>query len=556
MSRLHWWSLPGPRRFLDGVLERRAQHGIVAVETPAGLAGLVDAIAGRLREADGIRPEIVQGRDDSRSPAHLLGSRAHGARIGIRTVEDFLRAPELDGRTFIVHDIPVARWRRWQLFLGELRRLKLEPGLGPKIVTILPGGVRPDEVIGTFGGKALARWLGCVTRTDTEAWATEIAGPPSGLISRMARATTVELAGWNRSLLEALLRCEDIVQYDPRDILAAAAQDGIAGRAICWEDGLVDVWDDEVRVDTLALLASARAEEVTKRIWRAHIRVLFPFLDEIRTAIVRRHAATLSRLVSPESPWRRRPTVGFPDPPFRCNPLQLELSEIRMVARELIRRNMAQCEELLSEGEDTLCMKGNALRGSMAHLDPAPIADVQQIVDLWDQAEGWLPKEEAGWDWPRCGQTLTLMVGPPGAGKSTWAARNHPDGIVSADGVRSENPDYLERQVFAVARERVRKLLASGRNALLDAPNLDRTDRALSRSVAPAWIMVRYVVVDRPLADKLCDGTKRAPEQCGLIEEGHKAFAQVVGEALTGDGDASIVVVDAVRRDFDSKKAA
>ncbi len=536
MSGMDWWSLPGPRRFLDGVLERRARHGVVAVSAPAGLAGLNDALAARLREADAIRPEVAEDGADVRSPAHLLGARA-GARLGIRSVEDLVRAPELDGRTFVVHGIDPARWRRWQLFVSEFRRAKLEPGLGPRLLVVVPGGLRPEETAGVFGPAAVAKWLGYISRIDTETWAASLAAAPTGLIPRMARAASVELSGWNRGLLEALLGLDDELQFDPRGVLEAAAAEGVGGRATCWEDGLVDVWEDDVRVDTLALLATRRCEEVAKRIWRGHVRVLFPFLDDVRTAIVRRHLPALSRLVSPATPWSRPPSANYPTPPVRIDPFQLELPEIRMVGGHL-----------LSGNEVHLCRKGNALRAMMAHLDPAPLAKVQELADLWEAADEWLPKEEVGWDWPRCGQRLTLMVGPPGAGKSTWAARNHPEGIVSTDAIREESPRLLEPQVFAVARERVRKLLACGRDALLDAINLEAAHRALNRSVAPPWVKVRYVVVDRPLEEKIRDGGWRnAPDKQGMIEEGHEVFATGVAEALAGDGVPGIEVVDAVR---------
>jgi hypothetical protein len=58
----------------------------------------------------------------------------------------------------------------------------------------------------------------------------------------------------------------------------------------------------------------------------------------------------------------------------------------------------------------------------------------------------------------------------------------------------------------------------------------------------PADIQKKYVLIDRPLPDKLRDGGWRG--QKGLVDKYHRMFADHAGAALAGDGRVDVEVVD------------
>lgn len=544
-----WTDLPGPKRFIERIIARRNASSVVGVRLPRRIGWLGDAVASALdreiRRHDGTRADLIRvGSRETRSPAHIIGARG-SSRVRIRMTEDLLAIPELAGRTFLILNVTTDDWRRWLLFLGELRQSceKIERSR-LKVVFFLPGGVPPEEEREAFGRDGVSVWQGVVGQADTVVWAHQKGFSPQGICERLALETSIELAGWNRDLLDFLLDQDEEIQIDPREYLKAPAADAIGVRNACWEDGLVDVWEGWPRVDTLALLAADRDEEVRKRVWRAHSRVLFPVIDEIRCAIIRRHLSRFEPIFKNRKIWRRVSKPGFPEPKERTDPFQLELSELREITNHA-----------LTDREKRILREALDLRRKMAHMEPADANGARAIEDLWTGMEGDVPQVELGWNWPRCGQTLTIMVGPSGAGKSTWVRRHYSaENIVSSDAIREEiGIQFDHDRIFAEVGRRVKRLLASGRDAVVDAMHLRAHERAASRKLAPKWLLVRYVVIDRPLADKVRDGGWRnLPEKEGMIEENSRRFLKNIGDVLRGDGVEDVEVVNLIQRNAEA----
>ena len=531
--------LPGPRRFLARVLERRARGGVTGVRLPGGLADLdaafTSALEEEVRHREGLRLEIINlAGGDARSPAHVIGARA-GGRLRVRSIADLAGVDDLAGRTFLVRGADRTTWGLWSLFLQRLR--KLNAGLDdfcPAVIFIVPLATPPREERETFGPDGVSVWQGVLGRSDVSLYALADGTSPGGIFDRLARETCIEVAGWNLPLLEFLLEQDDELQVDPRAALREGAYAAVGGRDVCWEEGLVDVWEGWPRVDTLALLAAEREEEVRKRVWRAHASTLFPVIDEIRSGVVRRHLERMKGFFQ-DGGWRRTPTEGFPPPVLRTDPFQLELGEVLKI-----------CADWLDHDERQLLRAANALRRRMAHMEPARADEVRILEDLWTRQSAAVPPVEAGWNWPRCGQVLTVMVGPSGAGKSTWVAVNCEAGtIVSSDAIREEGGRRDSEWVFAEVQRRASALLSSGRNAVIDATQLRAFERAASRSVAPSWVPVRYVVIDRPMEEKIRDGGWRLEAENGKLIEMHaRMFAANLAEILDGDGVSKVEVLD------------
>lgn len=184
--------------------------------------------------------------------------------------------------------------------------------------------------------------------------------------------------------------------------------------------------------------------------------------------------------------------------------------------------------------------------------------DRQRVVDMWRSegitcfqvTENWeAPKRIA----PIRKTLLTVMVGPAGAGKSTWCENNTPAReIVSSDEMR----EYLcgdfrcqERnaEVFQAVHELVRARLNCGLPVTVDATNLRRRDRLACVALAPEDTHVRYVVVDRPLEEKVKDGGWRNAVVIGdktLVTKHHERMQSVLKDVLRGDGLPNVYVLD------------
>ena len=158
---------------------------------------------------------------------------------------------------------------------------------------------------------------------------------------------------------------------------------------------------------------------------------------------------------------------------------------------------------------------------------------------------------------------LTLMVGPTGAGKTSLLGSFDPDikrrrlsrydlgiipsHIVSSDQLREELcGDFKDQskntQVFTALHNIAKARIQSGLDCVVDATNLHRRDR---RAVIDACnaTRVRYIVLDRPLNDKLQTAGWRNSVP-GLIEKHHQRFHSALPDILSGDSNPNCEVID------------
>lgn len=196
------------------------------------------------------------------------------------------------------------------------------------------------------------------------------------------------------------------------------------------------------------------------------------------------------------------------------------------------------------------------------------IDDRPSVVAAWREAgltclqcRDW-NEDQSGGDTPTA--TLTLMVGPSGAGKSSflegeWSCSGKngtlwDDGalwrsereIISSDTMRQDLcGDWRDQSkndaVFAALHALVKTRLAHGLPCVIDATNLKRRDRLANVALQKPGGPVRYVVIDRPLEEKLRDRGWRSEE---LVWRHDQTFRSQLKDILAGDGLPNVEVID------------
>lgn len=189
------------------------------------------------------------------------------------------------------------------------------------------------------------------------------------------------------------------------------------------------------------------------------------------------------------------------------------------------------------------------------------VDDRSSVVKMWRE-EGLICLQCAEWSEEK--QTdvlvkkglLTLMVGPSGAGKSSWLNSLLPTvsmgidstHIISSDQIRSDlcggnfRDQTRNTEVFSALRAVVKTRIEHGLPTVVDATNIKRADRLKIVELADGHA-VRYIVIDRPLPDKLRDAGWRA-EIPGLIERHHQTFQSQLKDVLAGDNLPNVEVID------------
>ncbi len=141
---------------------------------------------------------------------------------------------------------------------------------------------------------------------------------------------------------------------------------------------------------------------------------------------------------------------------------------------------------------------------------------------------------------------LDILVGPAGAGKSTYVAAHYKNSeIISSDKIREEqgwghHPEDLMRTwnyVHGLLKVRLENQIKT----VLDATNIDQKDRLRVLQNVPKGQYVRYIVIDRPFNDKLNDKGWRTEE---LLLKQDKIFRNNLKEILSGDNQPNVVIID------------
>lgn len=151
---------------------------------------------------------------------------------------------------------------------------------------------------------------------------------------------------------------------------------------------------------------------------------------------------------------------------------------------------------------------------------------------------------------------LHLMVGPAGAGKTTWLrtqsaggtnidAPFQPQAIISTDRLRLElcgdmQDQSKNSQVFAAAHALIATRINHGLPAYFDATNLRRKDRLEVAALASGG-PVHYHIIDRPLADKLLTRGSRSED---LIRRYHQRMRSCLKDILSADNLPNVTVHD------------
>jgi predicted kinase len=180
------------------------------------------------------------------------------------------------------------------------------------------------------------------------------------------------------------------------------------------------------------------------------------------------------------------------------------------------------------------------------------IDDRQRVVDMW-RAEGICclqcapHEEEIKQTWEAGAILLDVMVGPSGGGKTTFCNQHFErHAVLSSDEMRvwllgNKEDQTQNDRVFAALHDLAYTRLKHGLRTVVDATNLRRKDRMAVAALAPKTAGVRYIVVDRPMDEKMATRDWR-PEW--LLKKHDQTFRSQVKDILAGDGLPNVEVWD------------
>jgi hypothetical protein len=309
--------------------------------------------------------------DQTGSIAHLFGEATGVPASEIAEVGDLTRHPDLVDKVIVVNGIDGRQATRWGLFLRSLASEKIQGSIvGPIVIAFSPRDLSTGERKTLHGPAFSCSTWGKVDRHDTIAHLARIGIRPTGdLTSRIGHGVIVDVAAWSRSMLEEMAQWKVDDQIEPITSLSSMA----GNREIpypCWENGLVDLWDDEPAAHPVAAVAHNFTDHVRRRVWSAQAAIILPFVDRIRRGIIHRYRDRLDQYVSPQTPFKRlvneREIV-------KTTPETLEFFEMTQLL-----------DSVLSAGEKNLLKVAKHARDCCAHMKPVSSLLVHRLSDHFE----------------------------------------------------------------------------------------------------------------------------------------------------------------------------
>jgi len=170
--------------------------------------------------------------------------------------------------------------------------------------------------------------------------------------------------------------------------------------------------------------------------------------------------------------------------------------------------------------------------------------------------------ELRGWGTTPFSASLSLLIGPSGAGKTSWiqgrvSGPNDetafdfgllPRHVISTDDIRADlMGDFKDQtrndEVFDIFHDLIRQRLEFGLPVVVDATNLRRQDRLKIVNLAP-YSKLRYFVLNRSVGAKRETGGWRNELSFDLIAKHEATFQSQLPDILKGDDIPGIEVID------------
>jgi hypothetical protein len=369
---LDWWELPGPGRFIQSIVSD-LQSGInVVVSLPQHMPqGFIQALRCRFPSGDGFLFERLKCSGDELCVKVLFDRFLPDLPFSVarepRTVAD---NDDLNGYLFLVHALTADSWPAWRGFLEVYQRARhgSQKPCPPTFCLLLEDGLQVGTLAVTSPCLNVRTYRGAVTSLDMLLYVSErVSEKSSELLRQVATAVISNLALWDLSVADSLCAESLATILEPNSVLSSLATNRGWTRIqkATWEIGAEQSFEGSQRVHSAWLASSGESEELTRRIWRGQIAILFPFIEERRQDLLRSLAGSL---VIPHTKFRGTIPMTIHDP------ARLEIGDIDYQVRtsgsypdEL--KHLIKClkrirDDLAHFAETGKCVASERLRGS------------------------------------------------------------------------------------------------------------------------------------------------------------------------------------------------
>jgi hypothetical protein len=298
---MDWWMIPGPRSFIEAVIDDVREGKSVFLMLPENVpARFSYALKESLREESNWEAVNVT---PAANPVDFLYTHfvPHADPRKLRSETSLVGEPEFQRKLISIDGIPPEDWSAWSSFFLEYERVSRavpESRRSLFLIRILGSGHvhSPPAAVGL----SCRRWDGWLRRNDMQLYSNScVRERKSGLETDLTAALISELGGWDPALCEYLadFNLDELIQ--PAQLLETFA----AGKGWCFQPGPYDeaswsngLWQTYLGKQTphTAFGAFLLGQRFLNRLlWKAEIVILMPYIEEQRQVLIERYRSHL-----------------------------------------------------------------------------------------------------------------------------------------------------------------------------------------------------------------------------------------------------------------------
>ena len=298
---MDWWMIPGPRSYIDAIIDDVREGKSVFLVLPENVPERFShALKEALREESNWESVSVT---PAVNPVDFLYTHfvPHAEPRKLRSETTLAGEPEFQRKLISIEGIMAEDWAAWSQFFLEYERVSRAVPESRRTLFLIrvqgPGYVHePPAAVGL----SCRRWDGWLRRNDMQLYSnSRVRERKSGLETDLSAALTSELGGWDPALCEYLADFDLVELIQPAQLLETFA----AGKGWCFQPGPYEqaswsqgLWQTYLGKQTphTAFGAFLLGQRFLNRLlWKAEIVILMPYVEEQRQVLIERYRGHL-----------------------------------------------------------------------------------------------------------------------------------------------------------------------------------------------------------------------------------------------------------------------
>ena len=294
---MNWWALPGPRSFVDTVIQDVRDGKSVFISLPEHCPGRLSSCLKEALQED-FRWLALNVDPETDPLEYLYDFCAPDAdRRRLRSIQSLTSERSFQGQVIWLQDLCSTDWGTWSRFFIEYERISRAVSVSRRTYFVIPlVGAACACDIPQGVGIASRKWDGWLRRGDMLLYSASSSKDQEFTVEgELTAALVTTLAGWDPGLCEWLAQLNLQQLLTPKNALQEFAENrgwdlkDEVNVERAWTLGLWQTFHAKTTPHTCVAALTNGSGVLDQLIWKAEIGVLMPYIEEQRQGIIQQY---------------------------------------------------------------------------------------------------------------------------------------------------------------------------------------------------------------------------------------------------------------------------